>query len=253
MKKLFYLLIFLFLHSIIIASNNNPIEYSIRVKDSETLYEIIKTHLYNTEQWRELLKYNNLKIPKDIIPGSIVKIPVSLSKTRFINIVNLYGKVNYLVNNNYHSIESGNQAVIIRETPKISLGSDSKCELVFDSGTRFTLLDNTDLAVNNYTKDITTWKTRVNLKKGAVYIRIPQSKEENIILDTIKSRVVVKAGLCYTKIYPNGQQKIAVYRGKALIKLGNKKIDLLEGYGMVISKDSLPQKTFKLPKEINIK
>lgn len=251
-KYLYLILIFLLTLPLSAKEISPSGYYTIRVSERDTLYQIIKTHLHKYEYWKELLKFNHIKAPKEVYPGITLKIPFSLSKTRYAYITNLYGTVKYKLKHRFKIVEKKKQKFFTKGKIYIKTGIESKSELVMDSGTRLTLIDNTIVFLNQYSKGQPLWKSSIRLNQGAFYVNIPPSKKEQIVISTKISVVTLTSGECYTKIYPDNLQKIAVYYGKASVKVRGEVFTVPEGYGVVISKDSPPQKLFKLPRELVI-
>ncbi len=225
--------------------------FTIKVKESETLHKISKTYLLKYDYWRQLLKFNHLTYPKQIVPDLKLNIPYSISKIRLAKILSLYGRCQYITDAKSGWLEDQTNKMI-RANTLVKSSTNSKIMLLLDSGAKITLVDSTDLYVKSLSREKNFYNSLLQLKKGAFSLSISSSAKEKIQIQTGVSLTTIISGECYTKIYADNHQKIAVYRGQAIIKIANKEIKLSAGEGLII-KNGLEPKKFQLPNQIDIR
>lgn len=56
-------------------AENAADDWRYEVKENDTIWDICKNYVADSQCWRRLVKYNQIKTPKYIPPGSIVRIP----------------------------------------------------------------------------------------------------------------------------------------------------------------------------------
>jgi hypothetical protein len=172
MKKNIFLisLLIVLLITAFVAADIGYQEYT--VKDGETFMEICEELLLDCEaNWQQLLKYNGLNFPTDVVAGMVLKIPNSLSKDRYAKVQFIDGEVEVFdidedewvkVRTNY----------VLAEGDILRTDEGSKCEVKLDDGTLLKLDPETVIALGEFDFSEEGSDTLLDVISGSVLMKI---------------------------------------------------------------------------------
>lgn len=162
-----FILLFAFISTIILAGVDFT-EYT--VQEGETFMEVCEKVLLDCQaNWKQFLKFNGLSKPTDVVPGTILKVPNSLSKNRYAKVQFIDGNVEvYDVSaDDWQKIRNNH---VLIEGNVLRTNEESSCHVKLDDGTLLQLEADTVIALGEF-----------NFEEGS-----------NTLLDVISGSVLMK-------------------------------------------------------------
>jgi hypothetical protein len=226
MKKLLILatlIIFIMISSFTLLAADSDIDYEIyEVKSGETFQSICKVVLLDVSMWKQLLKYNNLNKPTEVVPGTKLKIPNALSKNRYAKVQFVSGKVE--VSKNGEDWEKIRNNHVLVEGDWLKTKDDSKCEIKLDDGTLLKLESNTFIGLGEFDYEGGD-KTLLQMLEGSVLMKITKLGDgDEFGVDAVSAVAGVRGTEFKVTVTPGGNDKkdsvveIEVLEGKVAAK-----------------------------------
>lgn len=176
-KNIILTLVIVILTSVLLLADVTYTEYKVQPKD--TFMSICKALLLDCDaNWKQLLEFNGLKKPTDVVAGMTLKIPNSLAKSRYAKVQFIVGNVEVASNLDVKDASEikfekiRNNHVLI-EKNVLKTGEDGKCEIKLDDGTILKLAEDTVIVLGeiNYDKNGDT-NTLLKLLGGSVLMKV---------------------------------------------------------------------------------
>ena len=118
--------------------------HTYEVKSGDTLRTIVVSQLKSPKYYKHLMAYNKLKKASDIKPGLVLKIPYSISKTRYAKLRFAIGDVRVVADKKVVKAEKGmyllqNYVLVTGDNGKAELELDESSIVRVGSKTKFSL------------------------------------------------------------------------------------------------------------------
>lgn len=118
-----------------------------RIAEGDTLYDLAARYLDDATLWPEFLKYNDIRNPKRLRPGTELRIPPL--DLPVIHVIFALGDVHRVADDDAPSglVTIGD---LLRESDRVRVGADSYLTLQFDDGSIMRVLSNSSLQIQRY-------------------------------------------------------------------------------------------------------
>jgi hypothetical protein len=256
MKKIAFLSTMLVFVCSIAFANSGYFTY--KVSQGDTLAKIAKDNLKDAKYLAQLLKYNGISHPREIVPGkTVLKVPYSLSKERAARLTMSLGTVK--IKRGEENV-SATKGMILLQKDQIVTAAGAKAEIQLDEGSVVRVGPNTVFGMDKYTyNNGGARNTDLDLKRGSMSMRVTKlSGSSNFKVSTVTAVAGVRGTFFYINYDDkSGQAGIAVYSGKVVVgretngQLDTKtSVEVPAGFATTVGGDGKPSSKFQIPGKI---
>lgn len=230
------------------------------VKKDDTLASIIEGTLKSDKFFPQLLAYNQITHPKQIVRGETqLKVPFSISKNRFAKVTMTVGNVNVKRANG--AVEPMKTGSTLLKNDAIITAAGSRAEVQLDEGSVVRVGPETEFALASYGYGANGARdTNLNLANGSMSMRVTKlTGSSDFKVSTVTAVAGVRGTFFYVNYDKNSKEVgIAVYSGKVEVgkedKNGkieaNDKVAVSAGHATKISAEGKASPVFKIPGKI---
>ncbi|MDH4128422.1 MAG: FecR domain-containing protein [Spirochaetota bacterium] len=256
MKKISLILILVFVVTIAFTQDYKV----ITVKNGDTIKKIAAIHLKNPNSWSRLLRYNNLKSPRDVKPGMQLKIPYSLSSERIAKITFIVGKVEVFANGAWNKAKRGS---LVKKNDKVKTGANGKATIKLDDGSNVQVSSNSEIVLSQYGFQKRGRQSNVKLNKGGMLVKVNKlTSQSRFGVSSINALAGVRGTTFMVKIDDKTKNvDLSVYAGKVEVNNNvkgdskGKNVSVEKGQAIKVNVDKKSKKTtiskpVSIPKKI---
>lgn len=234
-------------------------EWIYVVTKGDNLWQISQTYLKSVDYYSKIQHINNISRPKNIPPGTRLRVPLDWVKQFSANVTvkNTKGKVTKI---NKHGSMSVNLNTEFSLGDELQLTPKAIITLVFADKTEMTILGPSKVQFDHLSHYGKTGMvdTRLKLDSGKLEIRAEKSKGSGSRLDikTASAVTSVRGTVFRTSVNSdNATSSVEVLEGKVAVAAENKTVEVPSGYGVQVKEGEdlgLPEKLLAPPEFIDI-
>lgn len=221
------------------------------VSNGDSLWNITAKFLKDINYYTELQKINNIKYPKKIKPGNVIRIPMKWIKhsPASARISFIQGESQFLRNNKFHTLTPETTLVLGDE---IRTGENGSTTVVFADGSEMVLFKNTIVAFDHLSSYGKTGMvdTRIRVIQGKVETNAKKNKGPGSRLDILTPSAIssVRGTVYRVSNTKSNISTVEVIEGDVSVagKKSNKSISVKTGQGTRIEKGIEPTKPVPL-------
>ena len=227
------------------------------ISNGDNLWNITAKFLKSIDYYTELQKLNNIKYPKRIKPGNVIRIPMEWIKhsPASARISFTQGDIQFLRNNKLNTLTSETSLVLGDE---VRTGENGSTTIVFADGSEMVLFKNTIVAFDHLSSYGKTGMvdTRIRVIQGKVETNAKKNKGPGSRLDILTPSAIssVRGTIYRVSNTKNNISTVEVIEGNVSVagKKSNKAISVETGQGTRIEKGIEPTKPVPLLSPPNV-
>jgi hypothetical protein len=224
-------------------------EWLYRFQPGDNLWDLTDRFLIDQSYWDKLVRLNKVRHPRQMPPGTEVRIPLSWLKVEAarVRVVDIRGEV-ILVTGKGHrqTLEPG---ISLRHGDRLITGADASVLLEFADGTRQLLGSDTEaemVRINRFS-DTGIGDTTIRILHGETENRVP-ARGTRFEIRTPSANTAVRGTRFRVKVPSSDQarSRIEVVAGSVDITAGEARVVMPAGFGTVVEKGRAPGAAVKL-------
>jgi len=244
---------FLLILLLVVPLSGQTSDWAYTFRPGDSMWDISNKYLISNKYHKQLLVLNKIDNSNDILPGTIIKIPVKWLKKQPSSalVLNTFGKVTIIhaAENMKNSDVDFNQRLYAGD--RIITGPESSATLIFADKSRLILHANSELIMDSLSQygDSGMVDTSLRLPTGSVDSHVnPKKGPATRYQITTPAAVAAVRGTVFrmssdaVKLIARGE----VLKGKIGVSAQDKTTIVPEGFGSVTEKGKVPQKPRKL-------
>lgn len=221
------------------------------VSNGDNLWNITAKFLKNIDYYTELQKLNNIKYPRNIKPGNVIRIPMEWIKhsPASARITFIQGKNQFLRDNKLNTLPPETTLILGDE---VRTGENGSTTIVFADGSEMVLFKNTIVAFDHLSSYGKTGMvdTRVRVIQGKVETNAKKNKGPGSRLDILTPSAIssVRGTVYRVSNTKDNISTVEVLEGNVAVagKKSNAAINVATGQGTRIEKGTEPTKPVPL-------
>jgi len=177
-KKSTLILITVFLSLLFSTTPRADAEWSYTVRPGDNLWSFSQKYLHSIDYWSKLAKYNKIKKPKALPPGTILHVPVAWLRRppQAVSVALVFGLVEL-----QRASQLGRVALEAGMRIKVNdrvISKQGSALFELANGSQLRILPNSELAFDALTafEDSGMVDTRIRLERGRIYSKVPKLK-----------------------------------------------------------------------------
>ena len=243
--------LFLLTHFSAQAAELNETEWAYSVKQNDTFYSIYRQFLSKQSDIAQLSAHNHHKLTKRLLPGQVLKVPVSMLKKTPVQaqVLVASGEVSSLPVNqlNEQKLMKGH---LLSQGDSIITGKYSVAKLGFPDGSVIDIQQNSHMVIQSSYQHAgkQTYVILLKLIKGRTEIGAnPSHLNGNSMQILTPSAIAAVRGTTFRVRADKEVTMQETLSGKVTLASSGKEVLLEQGYGSVAEKDKVPSPPIALP------
>ena len=225
-----------------------------QVNRGDTPATIAHSQLKDARMFPMLMKYNGITSPDQLQPGTVLRIPFSISKQRRARVSFVQGRVvGSPGTNNFNPLAQG---TVLLEGHRVQTAANSRIEIVLDEGSVIRIGPETRFVLSGYNYGQNASRnTNTNLESGSMNMRVTRlTQSSNFNVSTVTAVAGVRGTFFYVNYDEDSQDVgIAVYSGAVAVSAENDVnhvVNVDGGYATVIHGGQDIEDPFPIPGRI---
>lgn len=229
------------------------------MSEGDNLWNISKKHLNKVSYYEDVRRINNITRPRQIPPGTLIRIPLEWVKRHAASVTVKYTKGDHqLVRNGKLQPLTLKDKLILGD--ELRLDGNGSVTLKFADGSEMTLSDNVIISFDHLTQFGTTGMvdSRVRINQGKMEIRAEKQQGAGSRLDIASASAVTSVRGTVFRVGVDSSNPstslVEVVEGEVAVSQGGNSIAVPQGYGLKLETGkpiSSPVKLLTAPKITN--
>lgn len=242
------LLLFFLFHPPTLALSQ---EWEYTIQPGDNLWNLSKKHLVSVRYWEQLLELNGIKDPRNIPPGSTIRIPLAWLKagSSIGRVVELVGEATIVSHLGGEVLPAG-KGMFLWENDTLRTGAGSNATLEFADGSKLLVQENSELKMENLMRYGETGmaETQIRLQSGRVHNKVtpaagPGSRFE---ISTPSAIAAVRGTEYRLSAEETEESRAEVVRGEIGVDSAGTSRIIPQGFGTITFMDRKPLEPVKL-------
>ncbi len=221
-------------------------QWTYRTQPGDNLWDLSKAYLTSMRYWRRLQRLNGIDRPRQIPPGTLLRIPLEWLRIKpfSVTVLMVAGEVSL------RSAASGTNASLLAGATlgagdTLSTGADGNALLEFPDGTQLLLQRNSHLTLDtlNAYGNGDVLDIRLQLEQGRTESRVPPTRDPNSRYELRTPAATSGVRGTVFRMQMDAEHPLArteVTRGKVAVGGGGRVISVPEGFGTVVEAGQPP-------------
>ena len=251
MKKITLILITIFLSLLFSTASRADAEWSYTVRPGDNLWNFSQKYLHSIDYWSKLAKYNKIKKPKALPPGTILHVPVAWLRQppQAVNVVLVFGLVELR-----RASQPGRVALEAGMRIKVNdrvISKQGSALFELANGSQLRILPNSELVFDALTvfEDSGMVDTRIRLERGRINSKVPKLKHKKSRYEIITPAAVtsVRGTEFWVAMDAETRQMFTeVPEGRVSVANDEGQQEVASGYGINLKQGEVPPPPVKL-------
>ena len=251
MKKITLILITILLSLLFSTAPRADAEWNYTVRPGDNLWNFSQKYLRSIDYWSKLAKYNKIKNPKALPPGTILHVPVSwlIQPPQAVSVMLVFGLVE--LRRASHTGGIALEAGMRIQVNDRVVSKEGSALLELANGSQLSILPNSELAfdVLSAFEESGMVDTRIRLERGRIYSQVPKLKNEKSRFEIITPAAVTSIrGTEFRVVMDATAQQMFTEVPKGLVSVSNEdgQQNVPKGYGIGVKTGEAPLPPIKL-------
>lgn len=231
----------------------------IKIESGDTLATLATKALKDEKFLAQLLKFNGISHPKDLVVGQSLKVPYSISKDRVARVTMTLGNVK--VQRTDGKEEELERGTVLVQNDVIVTAAGAKAEIELDEGTVVRVGPRTKFKMESYAYTEGDRSTNLSLDQGSMSMKVTKmTGGSEFQVSTVTAVAGVRGTFFYVNYDADSKEVgVAVYSGEVVVgkptsegKLDTKAttVRVEGGNATTVAPDGTPSKVFPIPGKI---